>query len=162
MSFIDSIKERAKKNKKRIVLPESMDKRVIEAASKALKEDIADIFIIGKTEDIKEISKGYDISKATIIDPYKESYTEELINEGIARETVSKIQQLRKNMDFNIVDRIVVEYNSNDEYEMAIKNFIEFISSETLAIEFKRVDESLETFDINGFNVGFRLTKSNK
>lgn len=81
MSFIDSIKERAKKNKKRIVLPESMDKRVIEAAAKALKEDIADIFIIGKTEDVKEISKGYDISKATIIDPYKESYTEELINE---------------------------------------------------------------------------------
>ena len=43
MNFIDSIKLRAKKDKKRIVLPESMDKRTMEAADKALKEDIADI-----------------------------------------------------------------------------------------------------------------------
>ena len=80
MSFIDSIKERAKSNKKRIVLPETMDKRVVEAAEKVLKEDIAEIVLVGKTEDIEEISKGYDISKAIIVDPYKEDYTEELIN----------------------------------------------------------------------------------
>lgn len=81
MSFIDNIKERAKKDKKRIVLPESMDIRVIEACEKVLKEDIADIIIVGKTEDIREISKGHNISKATIVDPFKEEYTEELINE---------------------------------------------------------------------------------
>ena len=80
MSFIDSIKERAKSNKKRIVLPETMDKRVIEAAEKVLNEDIAEIVLVGKTEEIEEISKGYDISKAIIVDPYKEEYTEELIN----------------------------------------------------------------------------------
>lgn len=80
MSFIDSIKERAKSNKKRIVLPETMDKRVVEAAEKVLKEDIAEIVLVGKTEDIEEISRGYDISKAIIVDPYKEDYTEELIN----------------------------------------------------------------------------------
>ena len=50
MNFIDSIKLRAKKDKKRIVLPESMDKRTMEAADKALKEDIADIIIIGTPE----------------------------------------------------------------------------------------------------------------
>ena len=84
----------------------------------------------------------------------------ELINEGIARETVSKIQQLRKSLDFDIVDRIKVEYTSNDEYENAIKDFIEFISSETLALEFVKVNESLEDkFDINGYEVGFKLTK---
>ena len=53
MSFIDSIKERAKSNKKRIVLPETMDKRVIEAAEKILKEDIAEIILVGKTEEIE-------------------------------------------------------------------------------------------------------------
>ena len=53
MNFIDSIKLRAKKDKKRIVLPESMDKRTMEAADKALKEDIADIIIIGTPEEIK-------------------------------------------------------------------------------------------------------------
>jgi len=88
------------------------------------------------------------------------SLTDELINEGIARETISKIQQLRKTLDFDIVDRIKVEYNSNDEYKKAIESFIEFISSETLAIEFVRVNEDLENkFDINGYEVGFRLTK---
>ena len=80
MSFIDSIKERAKSNKKRIVLPETMDKRVIEAAEKILKEDIAEIILVGKTEEVEEISNGYDISKAIIVDPFKEDYTEELIN----------------------------------------------------------------------------------
>jgi len=85
--------------------------------------------------------------------------TPELINEGIARETISKIQQLRKTMNFDIVDRIKVEYTSNDEYENAIKYFIEFISSETLAIEFVKSNEELETIDINGYNVGFKLTK---
>ena len=81
MNFIDKIKERAKSDKKRIVLPESMDKRVIEAAEKILKEDLAEVVIVGKKEDILDISQGYDISKAIIVDPFTEEYTEELINE---------------------------------------------------------------------------------
>lgn len=81
MNFIDRIKERAKSDKKRIVLPESMDKRVIEAAEKILREDLAEVVIVGKKEDILEISQGYDISKAIIVDPFTEEYTEELINE---------------------------------------------------------------------------------
>ena len=80
MNFIDSIKLRAKKDKKRIVLPESMDKRTMEAADKALKEEIADIIIIGTPEEINENSKGFDISKAKIIDPNTADITEELIN----------------------------------------------------------------------------------
>lgn len=80
MNFIDTIKDRAKKNKKRIVLPESMDARVMEAASKALDEGIADIIIIGTFEEIEKSSKGFDISRATIINPYESEYTEELIN----------------------------------------------------------------------------------
>lgn len=81
MNFIDRIKERAKSDKKRIVLPESMDKRVIEAAEKILRENLAEVVIVGKKEDILEISQGYDISKAIIVDPFTEEYTEELINE---------------------------------------------------------------------------------
>ena len=47
MAFIDTIKERAKADKKTIVLPESMDKRTYEAAEKILKEGIANLVIIG-------------------------------------------------------------------------------------------------------------------
>ncbi len=63
MSFIEDIKRRAKSKKMRIVLPESMDKRVMEAASIAIEEDIADIIIIGKDDVLKETAKGFDIRK---------------------------------------------------------------------------------------------------
>ena len=88
MSFIEDIKRRAKSKKMRIVLPESMDKRVMEAASIAIEEDIADIIIIGKDDVLKETAKGFDISKATIIDPDTSEITEELIN---------KLVEIRKN-----------------------------------------------------------------
>ena len=88
MSFIEDIKRRAKSKKMRIVLPESMDKRVMEAAAIASNEGIADIIIIGKDEVLKESAKGFDIFKATIIDPDTSEITEELIN---------KLVEIRKN-----------------------------------------------------------------
>lgn len=75
MNFIESIKKRAKENKKTIVLPETMDERVLEAASIVLKEEIADIILIGKP-----VNDQYDFSKAIIIDPETSDLTEELIN----------------------------------------------------------------------------------
>ena len=72
MAFIDKIKERAKADKKTIVLPESMDKRTYEAAEKILKEGIANLIIIGTPEEIEKNGKGFDISGATIVDPYNE------------------------------------------------------------------------------------------
>lgn len=79
-AFIDRIKERARSDKKTIILPESMDKRIYEACEKILKEDIADIIIIGTPEEVEENGKGYDISKATIINPYTYEKTEEYLN----------------------------------------------------------------------------------
>lgn len=81
MSFIDTIKERAKKDKKTIVLPETMDRRIMEATEKILNENIADIILIGTVEEISRSSQGFDISRATIINPYTSNLTEELINE---------------------------------------------------------------------------------
>jgi len=81
MAFIDIIKERAKANKKTIVLPESMDRRTIEAAAIVLKEDIANIVIIGSSSEINKNSKGLDISKAIIIDPAVSEKTEVYIKE---------------------------------------------------------------------------------
>ena len=47
-----------------------MDKRTFEAAEKILKEGIANLIIIGTPEEIAENSKGYDITGATIVDPF--------------------------------------------------------------------------------------------
>ncbi len=79
-TFLDRIKERAKQDKKTIVLPESMDRRTFEAAETILKEDIANIIIIGTDEEVAENSKGLDISKATIINPFTYEKTEEYLN----------------------------------------------------------------------------------
>ena len=79
-TFLDTIKNRAKQNKKKIVLPESMDRRTFEAAETVLKEDIADIIIIGTPEEVAKNSEGLDISKATIINPFTYEKTEEYLN----------------------------------------------------------------------------------
>lgn len=76
MNFLESIKARAKQEKKRIVLPEGMDRRTFEAAAAALKEDLADIIIIGSPEEVGANSQGLDISKATVIDPKTDSRTQ--------------------------------------------------------------------------------------
>ncbi len=82
MGFIDTVKARAKANKKSIVLPEGMDVRIYEAASKCIAEDIADITIIASPAEVEANNKGFDISKATIIDPATsektQSYAEKL------------------------------------------------------------------------------------
>ncbi len=88
MNFIETIKERAKKDKKKIVLPEGMDKRTYEAAIMARDEDIADIIVIASEEEILANAKGMDLSGITVIDPRKESYTDELID---------KLVEIRKN-----------------------------------------------------------------
>lgn len=71
MGFIDDVKARAKKNIKTIILPETEDRRVLEAAAKTLEEGNAKIVLIGSEEEIKKGSEGLDLSKATIIDPSK-------------------------------------------------------------------------------------------
>ncbi|MCI7812181.1 MAG: phosphate acetyltransferase [Lachnospiraceae bacterium] len=69
MGFIDVIKQRAKDNKKTIVLPETEDRRTYEATAQILKEGIADIVLVGSEEAIKKGSEGLDISGAKIVDP---------------------------------------------------------------------------------------------
>lgn len=83
MSFIERIKDRAKKDIKTIVLPESMDRRTMEAAEKVLKEGIAQVILIGTNEEIKNNSSGLDISHAEIINPYESELTEELIQQFV-------------------------------------------------------------------------------
>ncbi len=102
MNFIDNVKKRAKKDKKTIVLPESMDERVIEAASKVIEEDIANIIIIGDKEEIDKNYPNYDISKAKIINPESSELTEDLINHLV---------ELRKNkgMTYEEAKRLILE-----------------------------------------------------
>ncbi len=76
--FMDRIKERAKKDKKTIVLAEGEEIRTIEAADKVLKEGIANLILLGNEDVIKEKAKGYDISGAKIINPETADNYEEI------------------------------------------------------------------------------------
>ena len=78
MDFIEKIKLKAKQNKKTIVLPETMDNRILIAAKIILEEEIANIILIGNEEEI--INKDNYLKKAIIIDPEKSTLTEEYIN----------------------------------------------------------------------------------
>lgn len=83
MAFIDTIYARAKADKKTIVLPESMDKRTFAAAEKILKEGIANLIIIGTPEEIAENSNGYDITGATIVDPFNDPNKQKYIDKFV-------------------------------------------------------------------------------
>ena len=79
-----------------------MDERVIEAASKVIEEDIANIIIIGDKEEIDKNYPNYDISKAKIINPESSELTEDLINHLV---------ELRKHkgMTYEEAKRLILE-----------------------------------------------------
>ena len=88
--------------------------------------------------------------------------TDELIDEGIVREFVSKVQQIRKTNDYEMMDNINIYYSHNDKFNKSIKNYIDFIKKETLAIDLIESDENYEnTYDLNGIELGIRLEKRN-
>lgn len=76
--------------------------------------------------------------------------TEDLILEGIAREMVSKVQQLRKNKDFNVTDRIKLYYKGDQDIDKCLNKFSEYIKNETLSVSIEQRDNLKEKYDLNG------------
>ena len=95
MNFIDEIKQKAKKDIKKIVLPEASDLRVIKATDTVLREGYAEIILIGNEEKINLMAKenNLDISKATIINPLNSKKTEEY---------AEKLYELRKSKEMTL------------------------------------------------------------
>ena len=79
MMFEYKIFELARLNKKRIVLPESNDERVLRAAEILLMRDVVDIILIGDKEELKAnyLRLGLDLSRATIIEHHDKKLNEE-------------------------------------------------------------------------------------
>lgn len=98
MSFIDRIIDRAKKNKKTVVLPETMDNRVLKAAEVIINEEIANVILIGNKEEI--LKNNSNLDKCKIIDPNEDiNFTNDLIlklveirkNKGLTEEEARKL-----------------------------------------------------------------------
>ena len=79
--------------------------------------------------------------------------TEDLIKEGIAREVVSKVQNLRKEKDFDIENRIKLYYNSDDYFEEVLKDYGDYIKDETLALEIIKDNNLTNKYNINDVKV---------
>ena len=135
---------------------------LINGTNVTIKLDNVDLEVTPSMIDIRVESKegfnsSYEGDNFIVLNT---TLTKELVNEGLARETISKIQQIRKNNGFDIADRVVVFYESNDEYAENINDFISFIKDETLALEFNRVDNLTDEYDINEYKVKFKVEKN--
>jgi len=101
MSVIDEIKNKAKANKKTVVLPETTDMRTLTAAAEVISEEIADIILVGKEDEIKAKAEaeGLDLAKASFVDPencdhlntYIESLCEARKSKGLLPEDAKEI-----------------------------------------------------------------------
>jgi len=86
--------------------------------------------------------------------------TQELIDEGYAREFISKVQQMRKNNGYEMMDRIRIYYDGDDEIARAVEIHKDYIMNETLAETIERVkDPSFEKQDLNNHETGIKLEK---
>lgn len=83
--------------------------------------------------------------------------TEELRNEGIARELVNRIQNLRKDSGFEVTDRIEVVFRKNEAIENAVAQNIEYIKTETLTQTLLFQDEMSGGLDIKFDDVETKL-----
>lgn len=82
MTRIQELREKAKKNIKKVVLPEGDDPRVVKGAAFIAKERIAEVYLLGKKDDVIKLAKsqGEDLAGVNLIDPATDPRRGEIIN----------------------------------------------------------------------------------
>jgi isoleucyl-tRNA synthetase len=85
---------------------------------------------------------------------------EELINEGFAREFISRVQQMRKSQDFEMMDRIAIQYSCGEEFCKALEVHNDYVMTEVLADSLEMVEGlEAETFKLNDHEVVIKVEK---
>lgn len=98
---------------------------------------------------------GMENNVFTILDT---TLTPELIQEGYVREIISKVQQLRKQNDFEMMDHIHIYLNADEEIAQAVESAKDHIMSETLAEDIVE-KAGIDQFDINGHDTGIAVER---
>ena len=140
------------------------------AAKKELDEKGAITFTAGDTEIslgvedllIETVQKeGYHAESGNGVTVILDTnLTDELIEEGFVREIISKIQTMRKDSGFEVMDRINVYTSGNDKIASIMTKNAELIKDEVLADEIKICDfESSKEWNINGEKVNLGVEK---
>lgn len=120
--------------------------------------DLEDVFVYREPLEGLEV-----LSNRWITIDMDTKLTDELVNEGLAREVINRIQKTRKDAGFNVEDRIEIELNGSDEIINIIKSFDKYIQKETLTNKITFTSDKLkECFDyqIDDFNLSLKLKKA--
>ncbi len=138
---------------------ETEEKYTLNINNEEIEIVISDVEII--SEDIPGLLVANEGNLTVALDI---NVTEELKQEGIAREFINRIQNIRKDSGFDVVDKIKIEIQKHDEINSALINFKTYICSQTLAIEINLCEKleqnksSYVTID-NDINTYIKLTK---
>ena len=127
-----------------------------------IKFNDEDLEVTPEMVEIRVSSKeGYDAAflneNFIVIDT---TLTEDLILEGVARELVSKVQNIRKEKDFDIADRITLYYDG--DIDDVIKKFSDYIKSETLSVDIVKKSDLETSYDLNGHDVKLDVERVSK
>jgi isoleucyl-tRNA synthetase len=110
----------------------------------------------------REALEGKDVSSNSYISMALDCKLDEsLISEGLAREVVNRIQKTRKDLNFNVSDRIAIKYKGSKAIENAIQSHQDYICKETLCLELSLAPDSEfeHQFDIDDEKLEMLITK---
>ena len=125
---------------------------VVNDANVSVTPEMVDIRISAKEGfDAAHLNNNFIVLNTTL--------TKELIDEGIVRELISKVQQMRKNKDFNVEDRIHLYYSGSHNFTEIVNTYNVLIKHETLAVDITEKDDLTEEFDLNGELVKLDVVK---
>lgn len=120
-----------------------------------ISEELVDVRVTAK----EGFAVGTDRGVFVILDT---QLTPELVSEGLARELISKVQQMRKQKDFDMMDNINIAVRCDDESRAAFDEHREYIMKETLAVSLDYTEDALEEFKLNGHVTGIAVEKIEK
>ncbi|MBQ6496077.1 MAG: isoleucine--tRNA ligase [Firmicutes bacterium] len=113
--------------------------------------DMVDVKITAKDG----FAVGMENNVFTILDT---TITPELESEGLARELISKVQQMRKQNDYEMMDNIHIYVDADEDVKAAIETHRDYIMKETLALAIEE-KEGLDTVNLNGHKTGLDIER---
>lgn len=119
--------------------PEKYAQQLLAGESIAVKVNGDELLLqLDEVEVRIQAREGYAVgSEGAYLAALVTELTPELVQEGLAREFVRRVQDLRKTADLEIADRIILYYNATPGLTEAVKTFADYIQTETLTVELK-------------------------
>ena len=123
----------------------------INGESMEISRDMVDVKISAK----EGFAVAMENNVFTILDT---TVTPELAEEGLARELVSKVQQMRKKNDYEMMDKIRIYLSADEDVAAAVESYRDYIMKETLAESIETKD-GLDEEDLNGHKTGLAVER---